>query len=72
MDIPTDDIYWGDFVPTERELGVLGNVKGKRILEIGCGGAQRRRAKMRTLGETMQDCVQDALNETAQQVVASA
>jgi ubiquinone/menaquinone biosynthesis C-methylase UbiE len=40
MGIPTDDIYWGDFVPTESKLGVLGNVKGKRILEIGCGGAQ--------------------------------
>lgn len=40
MGIPTDDVYWGDFVPTERQLGVLGNIKGKRILKIGCGGAQ--------------------------------
>jgi len=40
MEIPTDDIYWGDFVATESQLGVLGSVKGKRILEIGCGGAQ--------------------------------
>ncbi len=38
--IPTDDVYWGDFVATESQLKILGDVKGKRILEIGCGGAQ--------------------------------
>jgi len=38
--IPTDDVYWGDFVATESHLRILGDVKGKRILEIGCGGAQ--------------------------------
>lgn len=40
MEIPTDDICWGDFVATESRLGVLGEVRGKRILEIGCGAAQ--------------------------------
>lgn len=40
MGIPTDDIYWGDFVATESRLGMLGEVKGKKILEIGCGAAQ--------------------------------
>lgn len=38
--IPTDDVYWGDFVATESQLKILGDVRGKRILEIGCGGAQ--------------------------------
>ncbi len=38
--IPTDDVYWGDFVATESQLKILGVVRGKRILEIGCGGAQ--------------------------------
>jgi ubiquinone/menaquinone biosynthesis C-methylase UbiE len=38
--IPTNDVYWGDFVATESQLKILGNVRGKRILEIGCGGAQ--------------------------------
>ena len=38
--IPTDDVYWGDFVAVESQLEILGDVKGKRILEIGCGGAQ--------------------------------
>jgi ubiquinone/menaquinone biosynthesis C-methylase UbiE len=40
MRIPTDDVYWGEFVVSERNLRILGNVKGKRVLEIGCGGAQ--------------------------------
>jgi ubiquinone/menaquinone biosynthesis C-methylase UbiE len=40
MRIPSDNVYWGEFVPAESRLGLLGNVKGKRILEIGCGGAQ--------------------------------
>jgi ubiquinone/menaquinone biosynthesis C-methylase UbiE len=38
--IPTDDVYWGDFVATESQLKILGDVRGKRVLEIGCGGAQ--------------------------------
>jgi len=38
--IPTGDVYWGDFVATESQLKILGDVKGKRVLEIGCGGAQ--------------------------------
>jgi ubiquinone/menaquinone biosynthesis C-methylase UbiE len=38
--IPTDDVYWGDFVATESQLKILSDVRGKRILEIGCGGAQ--------------------------------
>jgi ubiquinone/menaquinone biosynthesis C-methylase UbiE len=38
--IPTDDVYWGDFVATESQLKIMGDVKQARILEIGCGGAQ--------------------------------
>lgn len=38
--MPTDDIYWGDFIAMESQLRLLGDVNGKRILEIGCGGAQ--------------------------------
>jgi SAM-dependent methyltransferase len=33
-------LAWGIWRIPERELNVLGNVKGKRILELGCGGAQ--------------------------------
>jgi 2-polyprenyl-3-methyl-5-hydroxy-6-metoxy-1,4-benzoquinol methylase len=34
------DIHYGPGAPNEKELKLLGNLKGKRVLEIGCGGAQ--------------------------------
>tara|TARA_Y100000310_G_C20672979_1_gene811307 strand:- start:811 stop:1557 length:747 start_codon:yes stop_codon:yes gene_type:complete len=34
------DIHYGPGSPNEKNLKLLGNVKGKSILEIGCGGAQ--------------------------------
>jgi ubiquinone/menaquinone biosynthesis C-methylase UbiE len=38
--ISTDDVHYGPLAPGERELGLLGDVRGKHILEIGCGGGQ--------------------------------
>jgi ubiquinone/menaquinone biosynthesis C-methylase UbiE len=38
--ISTDDVHYGPLAPGERELGLLGDVSGKRIIEIGCGGGQ--------------------------------
>jgi SAM-dependent methyltransferase len=38
--ISTDDVHYGPLAPGERELGLLGDVAGKRIIEIGCGGGQ--------------------------------
>lgn len=38
--ISTDDVHYGPLAPGERELGLLGNVLGKHILDIGCGGGQ--------------------------------
>ncbi len=37
---PSDDLCWGHRVPPERELGLLGDVRGKRALVLGCGGGQ--------------------------------
>lgn len=34
------DLGWGPNQFPERELQVLGDVRGKRVLEVGCGGAQ--------------------------------
>jgi ubiquinone/menaquinone biosynthesis C-methylase UbiE len=34
------DIHYGPGSPNEDKLKLLGNLKGKNILEIGCGGAQ--------------------------------
>jgi SAM-dependent methyltransferase len=38
--LPTDVAHYGPDIPTEDELRLLGNLSGKRVLELGCGGAQ--------------------------------
>lgn len=38
--IPTDDAHYGPRMPTERHLQMVGEVAGRRLLEIGCGGGQ--------------------------------
>lgn len=34
------DVQYGAGSPNENDLGLIGSVKGKNVLEIGCGGAQ--------------------------------
>ena len=36
----TDTVSYGPEMPSERELRLLGDVKGKRILDLGCGTGQ--------------------------------
>ena len=38
--IPTDSAHYGPWAPPENQLRLLGDVKGLRILEVGCGGGQ--------------------------------
>src|SRR5438132_12891509 len=38
--LPTSTAHYGPAIPTEAELRLLGDLKGKRVLELGCGGAQ--------------------------------
>lgn len=38
--LPTDVAHYGPDLPTEGELRLLGDLKGKRVLELGCGAAQ--------------------------------
>ncbi len=38
--IPTHSAHYGPFAPGENELRLLGDVNGRRILEVGCGGGQ--------------------------------
>ena len=38
--LPTDVAVYGPDIPTESELRLLGTLSGKRVLELGCGGAQ--------------------------------
>jgi SAM-dependent methyltransferase len=36
----TDDIVFGPLAPPERELRLLGDLRGLRVLDLGCGGGQ--------------------------------
>ena len=36
--VSLEDVHYGPISPGERELKLLGNVEGKDVLEIGCGG----------------------------------
>src|SRR3989338_9221159 len=38
--LSTKSADYGPYAPRENQLKLHGNVKGKKILEIGCGGAQ--------------------------------
>ena len=38
--ISLDDIHYGPLAPGEQELDLLGDVRGKRVLELACGAAQ--------------------------------
>lgn len=38
--ISIDDVHYGPMAPGERELGLLGDIADKKVLEVGCGGGQ--------------------------------
>ena len=38
--LPTDVAHYGPDVGTDTDFRLLGNLDGKRVLELGCGGAQ--------------------------------
>lgn len=38
--LPTDVAHYGPDIPNEADLRLLGELKGKRVLELGCGGGQ--------------------------------
>ena len=37
-DLSVDVVHYGPDIATEAELRLLGNLEGKRVLELGCGG----------------------------------
>ena len=38
--LSTDYVHYGPCCPTEEDLNLLGEVQGKKIIELGCGGGQ--------------------------------
>ena len=43
-DISTSDVHYAPFAPGERFYGLLDDVRGRRVLELACGGAQNAAA----------------------------
>ena len=39
-DFSTTDVHYGPWAPLERDLHLLGDVRGQRVLDLGCGGGQ--------------------------------
>ena len=42
--ISVSDVHYAPFAPGERHYRLLGDVRGKRVLELACGGAQNSAA----------------------------
>ncbi len=40
VDLPLDVAHYGPDVSDESELRLLGDVSGRRVLELGCGAGQ--------------------------------
>ena len=38
--ISTDDVHYGPLIPGEKEFRLLGDVRGRSVLELACGAAQ--------------------------------
>jgi len=38
--LPTDVVHFGPDLPDEASLRLLGDLKGRRVLDLGCGGGQ--------------------------------
>jgi ubiquinone/menaquinone biosynthesis C-methylase UbiE len=51
--ISTRDIHYGLLAHGENQLSLLGHVKGKRVLEVGCGGGQNTIALARKGAEAV-------------------
>lgn len=66
--IATSSAHYGPWAPTENELRLLGDVRGLRILDIGCGGGQCAVAFARQGAVTAGIDVSDAQLEHARQL----
>ena len=50
--ISLDDVHYSPLCPGEREFGIIGDVRGKRTLELACGAAQNSIALAKWGAET--------------------
>lgn len=69
--LPTDAAHYGPFLPSEAELRLLGDVRGQRILELGCGGGQCSIAFARAGAHAVGLDLSDAQVDFARQLAAA-
>src|SRR5262245_54401404 len=69
--IRTDAAHYGVAAPEEDELRLLGDVAGKRILELGCGGGQCSIAFAREGARCVGVDLSDAQVEHARELAAA-
>lgn len=60
--LPDDSVTYGPSIPRESELRLLGDVSGKRVLDLGCGAGHNAVALARAGARTI------AVDESAEQV----
>lgn len=70
--IPTDDVHYGPWAPRESELRLLGDVRGRHILEVGCGGGQCAIALARAGADVAATDLSDEQLSFARQLAAEA
>lgn len=63
--LPDDTVTYGPDIATETELKLLGDVAGKRILDLGCGAGQHAVALARRGAKVI------AVDESADQIAAA-
>ena len=60
--LPDDTVSYGPNIPTEADLRLLGNVEGKRVLDLGCGAGANAVALARAGARTI------AVDESPEQI----
>lgn len=68
--LETDDITYGPLLPGEKQLHLLGNLKGQRVVDLGCGGGQNAIALCNAGAQVIGVDVSDAQIVFARQVAA--
>jgi SAM-dependent methyltransferase len=62
IDLPDESVTYGPAIPTEDDLRLLGDLSGKRVLDLGCGAGRNAVALARAGARVI------AVDESAEQV----
>lgn len=71
INLPTDVVSYGANVPTENDLRLLTNMSTKRVVELGCGGAQNAIALAKQGAHAIGIDISSAQLDFARKLIAS-